>query len=209
MAKTPFAEKPLGQQQGEDVVHGQDEQVEEEEEGCGEEDEIILDDGSGGEVDASSFEGMVAMLEDIMMDEGFNDLVGGFMKQHCGEFDEGEENKLVYTTLFAEYTAMLERYIAEHISTRLPDFDMPAFCAQLRERSEELPISHLDLDTLGAFGDFEAFKEMMVSCKAGQGCGEMCVMGELLPVHADEQEDGVEMPDLNLSITAVASPSKG
>ena len=28
---------------------------------------------------------------------------------------------------------MLERYIAEHISTRLPDFDMPAFCAQLRE----------------------------------------------------------------------------
>lgn len=48
-----------------------------------------------GEVDASSFEGMVAMLEDIMMDEGFNDLVGGFMKKHCGEFDEGEENKLV------------------------------------------------------------------------------------------------------------------
>jgi len=28
---------------------------------------------------------------------------------------------------------MLERYIAEHISTRLPDFDMPTFCAQLRE----------------------------------------------------------------------------
>ena len=122
MAKTPFAEKPLGQQQGEDVVHGQDEQVEEEE-ACGEEEEIILDDGSGyalphpshlshqltsltrcaaappcalsGKVDASSFEGMVAMLEDIMMDEGFNDLVGGFMKQHCHEFDEGEENKLV------------------------------------------------------------------------------------------------------------------
>lgn len=91
------------------------------------------------------------------------------------------------------------------------------------QRSEELPISHLDLDTLGAFGDFEAFKvrrghggrvvlvvrvcvwaggdwvgrerttppfatqEMMVSCKAGQGCGEMCVMGELMHVHADEQ----------------------
>ena len=88
----------------------------------------------------------------------------------------------------------------------------------------------------------------MVSCKAGQGCGEMCVTGELMHVHADEQaigmqyawrvhsdaaatpavthtafsepasnrrrlpaaqEDGVEMPDLNLSITAVANPSKG
>jgi len=189
-------------------VHGHDEELGEEE-ACGEEDEIILDDGSGGEVAPGSFEAMVAMLEDIMMDEGFNDLVGGFMNQHCHEFDEGEENKLVYTTLFAEYTSMLERYIAEHISTRLPDFDMAAFCAELRERSAELPISHLDLDTLGAFGDFEAFKEMMLSCKAGQGCGEMCVMGELMHVHADEQEDGVEMPDLNLSITAVASPSKG
>ena len=39
-----------------------------------------------------------------MMDEGFNDLVGGFMKKHCGEFDEGEENKLVYMQLFSEYT---------------------------------------------------------------------------------------------------------
>ena len=33
---------------------------------------------------------------------------------------------------------MLERYIAEHISTRLPNFDMPTFCAQLRE---VLPLS--------------------------------------------------------------------
>ena len=48
-----------------------------------------------GEVAPGSFEAMVAMLEDIMMDEGFNDLVGGFMNQHCHEFDEGEENKLV------------------------------------------------------------------------------------------------------------------
>ena len=38
---------------------------------------------------------MVAMLEDVMMDEGFNDLVGTFMKQHCHHFDEGEENKLI------------------------------------------------------------------------------------------------------------------
>ena len=42
-------------------------------------------------------------------------------------------SRLRSTTLFAEYTSMLERYIAEHISTRLPDFDMAAFCAELRE----------------------------------------------------------------------------
>ena len=146
---------------------------------------------------------MIAMLEDVMMDEGFNDKVGAFMNEHCHHFDDGEENKLIYTKLFADYTTMLEQYIAEHIATRLPDFDMPAFCAALRERSDELPMTHLDLDTLGAFGDFEAFKEMMLACKAGLGCGEMCVMGAPMQVHADEQEDGVEMPDLNLSISAV------
>jgi hypothetical protein len=32
---------------------------------------------------------------------------------------------------------------------------------------------------------------MMVSCKAGQGCGEMCVTGELMHVHADEQAIGM------------------
>ena len=78
---------------------------------------------------------------------------------------------------------MLERYIAEHISTRPPRLRhahllrtaarglaaapcalSPGSPTHARlaacppQRSEELPISHLDLDTLGAFGDFEAFK---------------------------------------------------
>ena len=49
---------------------------------------------------------------------------------------------------------------------------------------------------------------MMLACKAGVACGDMSVTGAPLPVHADEQEDGVEMPDLNLSITACPSPVK-
>ena len=39
------------------------------------------------------------------------------------------------------------------------------------QRSEELPISHLDLDTLGAFGDFEAFK---VRRGLGFGATRLC-----------------------------------
>ena len=52
---------------------------------------VCSEEGSAGD----DFEVAVAQLEEVMMDEGFNDLVGGFMKKHCGEFDEGEENKLV------------------------------------------------------------------------------------------------------------------
>lgn len=184
MARSPLAPGPAD----EDVTHGQDVSPEDvEDEAYGDEEEEILDDGSGcrllsrsldtsahasprgarlthgslchsAAVEADSFEAMVATLEEVMMDEGFNEKVGAFMQEHCHEFDEGEENKLVYTQLFADYTTMLETYIAEHISTRLPGFDMPAFCKVLRERAEELPMTHLDLDTLGAFGDFEAFK---------------------------------------------------
>ena len=240
MARSP-ANNALGAAESENISHGQDVQEDEDVYDEGEEEIIMMGDGAASAGD-DPFIAMVAMLEEVMMDEGFNDTVGSFMNKHCQEFDDSEENKLIYTQLFADYTSMLEEYIARHISTRLPEFDMPAFCAALREvgashapgrqisappnaqrtpaltlsltplpsfqRADELPITHLDLDTLGAFGDFEAFKSMMLACKNGMACGDMSVMGAPLPVHADEQEDGVEMPDLNLSITACASPVK-
>jgi len=54
--------------------------------------------------------------------------------------------------------------------------------------------------------DFDVFKEMMISAKRGQQCGidgPLLLVGAPLQLHTDEQEDGVEMPDLNLSISAV------
>jgi len=148
---------------------------------------------------------MVMHLETVMMDPGFNERVGAFMRSHCHEFDEGEENKLVYMQLFSEYTTLLEAYIESELGALVPDFDMRAFCAALSERADMVS---LDLDTLGAFGDFEAFKEMMLACKRGelcmeQGDGPLEMVGAALPVHSEEQEDGEEMPDLNLSILAV------
>ena len=38
---------------------------------------------------------MIMRLETIMMDEGFNERVGTFMRTHCHKFDESEENKLI------------------------------------------------------------------------------------------------------------------
>ena len=43
----------------------------------------------------NEFEMVVMQLEEVMMDQGFNERVGAFMRTHCHEFDEGEENKLV------------------------------------------------------------------------------------------------------------------
>ena len=46
-----------------------------------------------------------------------------------------------------------------------------------------------------------------LSRKVGRSLGDMGVVGGKLLVHTDEQEDGVEMPDLNLSISSVSSHS--
>ena len=118
MARSPLAPGPAD----EDVTHGQDVSPEDvEDEAYGDEEEEILDDGSGcrllsrsldtsahasprgarlthgslchsAAVEADSFEAMVATLEEVMMDEGFNEKVGAFMQEHCHEFDEGEES---------------------------------------------------------------------------------------------------------------------
>eukprot|EP00965_Chrysotila_dentata_P138206 4571626-Pleurochrysis_carterae.AAC.1 len=50
----------------------------------------------------------------------------------------------------------------------------------------------------GAFGDFEAFKAMMLACKAGKACetqggGPLCVVGAVAPLHMEDMEEGEEM----------------
>ena len=164
------------------------------------EDVVVAESGESGDQTAQ----ILAELEVMMMDEGFNTKVDGFTQKHCGEFDEGEENKLVYTSLFTEYTKMLEAHIEEHLGAALKDFDMQAFCAALSARDDkaELPLA---LEMLSAYGDFEAFKAMMVSCKVGASLGDMGVVGAPLQVHTEEQEDGEALPDLNLSISGIGS----
>jgi len=176
----------------------------------GDDDELGDDIAAGEEVLAASestgsdeFALIMAELENMMMDESFNSKVDAFTEQHCDEFEDSEENKLVYTSLFSEYTKLLEAHIEETLGAALKGFDMQKFCASLSERSDakELPLA---LEMLSAYGDFEAFKAMMLSCKVGRSLGDMGVIGGKLPVHTDEQEDGVEMPDLNLSISSAS-----
>ena len=191
-----------------DMVHGIDETND-----SNDEEEVFATNTSGGGTSGEDeFEMLVAQLEAVMMDPAFNERVGDFMRAHCAEFDEGEENKLCYMQLFEQYTSMLETYIEAELGALAgPDFDMRAFCATLGSRTDA--VASLDLDTLGAFGDFEAFKGMMLACKRGEmlrdeaGGAPFQIVGATMEVHADEQEDGVEMPDLNLSISSAPTLS--
>ena len=55
-----------------------------------------------------------------MMDEDLNSRVEAFTRKHCDQFEDSEENKLVYTTLFNEYTALIEGYIEERLGASVP-----------------------------------------------------------------------------------------
>jgi len=156
------------------------------------------DDGSKQPTDTYSL--ILRELEVLMMDEGLNARVDEFTTKHCDEFEAGEENKLVYTTLFTEYTALIEAYIEEKLGASVQSFDMAGFCATLAERAkgdEELPPP---LEMLHSMADFDAFKELMLSAKAGRDAeaagGLLCVSGA--PMRMDVGVGpGVDLPGLD------------
>ena len=153
-----------------------------------------------------------------------------FYRANCGVFEAGDENKLEYTTLFNQYTAMVEGFLEEKLGASVASFDMGTFCAQLTERAQRDPefLDQPALEALLAYSDFDAFKEMMISAKAGldieADSGVMVVAGDKLGINVvavgggedggageeEEEEEGGELaPELDnaLVITAV-SPTK-
>ena len=176
--------------------------------------EIFASDDSGAPKDQYTL--ILEELEVLMMDEGLNARVDDFTTKHCHEFDDSDENKLCYTSLFAEYTALIEAYIEERLGASVKEFDMAGFCATLAERAkgcDELPPS---LEMLHSMADFDAFKQLMLSTKLGLEAeaagGELCVSGGALSMDAAgaglglpgldddaDDADAVEMPGLGLA----------
>ena len=187
--------------------------------------EMIMDDG-GSASKADAFTVALGELEVLMMDEGLTSRVDAFTSEHCGIFEAGDENKLEYTTLFAEYTSMVEAYIEQQLGASVASFDMQSFCATLSERvaSDESLLDHPALEMLFAYSDFEAFKALMLSTREGSAIeaagGMLCVSGDKLDVIAspsggsqmlpgmdDDDGDGEEMDGLGVQGLSVSGMS--
>lgn len=191
--------------------------------------DIISDTGDSAK---DPFDVAMAELEVLMMDEGLNASVDAFTKEHCGEFEAGEENKLVYTELFNSYTQMVEEYIEKKIGASVASFDMAGFCVMLQQRAQadEALLDHPALEMLFAYSDYEAFKQLMLATKEGSAVeaesGAMCVSGEMLglsgvgagggggllapppgevlPGMEDDDDEGDAAPNLNDALTISA-----
>lgn len=127
--------------------------------------ETLASQGHSG--DADPFDAALRELEVVLMDEAFNRFVDDFSLKHCHEFEQGDENKLVYTTLHNEFSAMVESHIEERLGASLASFDMASFCSILSERAKQETGLPLPLEMLYSMTDFDAFKELMLSAKTG------------------------------------------
>ncbi|XP_059515215.1 ADP-ribosylation factor-like protein 2-binding protein [Myotis daubentonii] len=98
------------------------------------------------------------------MDDESQLLQRNFMDKYYQEFEDTEENKLIYTPIFNEYISLVEKYIEEQLLERIPGFNMAAFTTTFQHHKDEVAGDIFDM--LLTFTDFLAFKEMFLDYRA-------------------------------------------
>ena len=71
---------------------------------------------------------------------------------------------MVYTTVFKEYTDVIETYLNTQLEGMVSDFSMERFITLLKDRKDQ--IDEVLMDLLLSFSEFESFKEMMLFARA-------------------------------------------
>ena len=110
------------------------------------------------------FDAIIGHIEDIIISDRFRGIQDSFMEKYYKEFDDSEENKLVYMDIFKEYTATIEKCLNDELVKRVPDFSMETFVSTLQAHKDEIVGDIFDM--LLSFTDFIAFKDMFLDYKA-------------------------------------------
>eukprot|EP00603_Paraphysomonas_imperforata_P014938 CAMPEP_0114466584 /NCGR_PEP_ID=MMETSP0104-20121206/9149_1 /TAXON_ID=37642 ORGANISM="Paraphysomonas imperforata, Strain PA2" /NCGR_SAMPLE_ID=MMETSP0104 /ASSEMBLY_ACC=CAM_ASM_000202 /LENGTH=153 /DNA_ID=CAMNT_0001639957 /DNA_START=113 /DNA_END=574 /DNA_ORIENTATION=- len=126
-------------------------------------DEIICEES--GTAEEIEFDLTVGILEEIVLDDKFSNMQNEFCLQNCDIFEDTEENKLIYSDVFQDYTALIESYLERRLSQK--GISMRNFESQLEDRKDE--ISGEIFDLLLSLSDFSEFKDLMLSYKRSKG----------------------------------------
>ena len=87
-------------------------------------DEIII----AQDREYSLFDEIIGCIEDIVIEQQFQDLQESFLEKHYQEFEiDAEENKLIYTEIFKDYTKTVEEFIEKELELRIENFSMKDF----------------------------------------------------------------------------------
>ncbi|WIA32645.1 hypothetical protein OEZ86_003446 [Tetradesmus obliquus] len=170
---------------------------------------FAADDGSNNSDSTNLWDRIIAALQGMLLDTGFEETHSSFCRQHCHEFEDGDENKLCYTQLFEAYCELLEGSIQRALQAAVPGLSMDEFAAMLGERQEQLGAEVFDL--LLSMSDFATFKELMLETRRQQESSaerqQLLLSGitcSAAPLHTEEQEDGEQRPDLDFCTLSIA-----
>ena len=91
------------------------------------------------------------------------------MSKHKDIFDENDENKLEYTTIFEEYVKILERTIDTQLYQNYQEAQISAFYNDFKDNFKEYQKVNSDtVEILFGFIDFNKFKTQMLEVKKSQ-----------------------------------------
>lgn len=100
------------------------------------------------------------------MDDDFLLLQNNFYSKYADIFTGDQENKLEYTSIFEQYTGHIEEFISLRLASKLDWFTMDEFMDMLSSRKNE-DLQGDVFELLDTLGDFNAFKDLMLSFKNG------------------------------------------
>ena len=99
-------------------------------------------------------------LESILIDPDFEHARETFCRSHCLAFNpKDDENSLVHTSIFSNYTRLVEGTIEAELKAKVPGFEMSEFVHMIQTRRDQLMSEVFDL--LLSMADFETFRDLM------------------------------------------------
>lgn len=67
---------------------------------------------------------IIGHIEDIIMDDKFQDVQRTFFDENCGIFSNEEENKFEYMTVFENYIDVVETFITTQLTNTVGNVDL-------------------------------------------------------------------------------------
>ena len=113
--------------------------------------------------DDYKFDCFVEKLQEIVIEDEFENLQNDFCEKYYKIFEDKNENKLEYTEIFNKYTKLIENYLEKNLIKRVPQFNVNDFYKMLE--SKKFKIDEQLLDILINFADFQNFKQLMLDYK--------------------------------------------
>ncbi|CAK9067705.1 unnamed protein product [Durusdinium trenchii] len=173
--------------------------------GTGEDDDFTIT-GGPDDVEDFAFDRQVEALQEAVLDDSFQEVLNAFCREHCHHFEDTEENKLIYTDLFNQYSALIEGHLEKQMTSAIPGFSMGVFLEELAQRGED-EIDCAVLDLLISLSDFLSFKQQMLMVKEGDP--GLSLSGTATMIHLDEDEEGEARPDLDGLLTVTPASPQG